>query len=82
MNTRRSIDEVVIRERAGGFWEEPKMPKVYARRNVPEELDEEMTCGDIIDALERLRFADRPSLPLRIDAGVRDYMVRLLRERR
>jgi hypothetical protein len=57
------------------------MPKVYARRNVPEELDEEMTCSDLIDVLERLRFADQPSVTLRIDQGVRVYLLRLLRGR-
>jgi hypothetical protein len=59
------------------------MPKrAYARRSSPEELDEDMRPADLIDTLERLRFTDRPSVTLRVDRGVRDYMVRILRERR
>jgi hypothetical protein len=59
------------------------MPKgLYDRRSTPAELDEDMSRTDLIDVLERLRFVERPSITLRIDHGVRDFLVRALRGQR
>jgi hypothetical protein len=39
------------------------------------ELDADMTGRDIIDALRRLRIAPAGKIGVRIDRGVRDYIV-------
>jgi hypothetical protein len=49
-----------------------------AERTMPE-LTDDMTVADLIDVLEHLRFHGGQPTTLRIDRGVRDYLVRLLR---
>jgi hypothetical protein len=46
-------------------------------------LDQDMTASDLVWALENLRFTrDRNALStLRIDRGVRDYLIDVLRSR-
>ncbi len=42
------------------------------------ELTDDMTVADLVDVLEHLRFAGGQTVKLRIDRGVRDYLVRML----
>jgi hypothetical protein len=58
------------------------MTRAYTRRQTSdfEELDEDMNHRDLIEILERVRFADR--VTLRMDRGVLAYLLRLLYERR
>ena len=42
-----------------------------------EDLDTDMTRTDLIEVLQRLRFSNGHSV-VRIDRGVRDYLVRML----
>ncbi len=51
-----------------------------AERTMPE-LTDDMTVVDLVDVLEHLRFPGGQPTTLRIDRGVRDYLVRLLRGR-
>ncbi len=46
----------------------------------PEELTDDMTVGDLIEVLQHLPFSGGHCV-VRIDRGVRDYLVRALRER-
>ncbi len=45
------------------------------------ELTDDMTVADLVEALEHLSFAGRQATTLRIDRGVRDYLVRMLKGR-
>jgi hypothetical protein len=45
----------------------------------PEVLDEDMTPGDLVFALEHLHFGRNALGSLRIDRQVRDYLVAALR---
>jgi hypothetical protein len=47
-----------------------------------EVLDQDMTRGDLVWTLERLKFAADGSCQLRLDKGVRDFLTRALRDRR
>ncbi len=49
-------------------------------RAIPE-LSDDMTVADLVDVLEHMRFAGGQATTLRIDRGVRDYLLRILRER-
>ncbi len=51
-----------------------------AERAMPE-LTDDMTVTDLVDVLEHLRFAGGQTSMLRIDRGVRDYLVRMLKGR-
>ncbi len=51
-----------------------------AERAMPE-LTDDMTVGDLVDVLEHLNFPRGHTTTLRIDRGVRDYLVRMLRGR-
>ncbi len=51
-----------------------------AERAMPE-LTGDMTVADLVDVLEHVRFAGGQVITLRIDRGVRDYLVRMLRGR-
>jgi hypothetical protein len=51
-----------------------------AERTMPE-LTDDMTVADLIDVLEQLRFPGGQPTTVRIDRGVRDYLVRMLRGR-
>ncbi len=53
------------------------------RKRVPvaKQVDAEMSRGDLIDALQRLDFVSGHGV-LQLDRGVRDYIVRALRDRR
>ena len=46
-------------------------------------LDQDMTARDLVWALENLRFSRHPDAlsTLRIDRGVRDYLIDVLRSR-
>jgi hypothetical protein len=46
----------------------------------PDVLDQDMTRNDLVWALENLRFSHHPDAlsTLRIDRGVRDYIVRAI----
>jgi hypothetical protein len=50
-------------------------------RDGPEILDQDMTPGDIIAALERLKFNGGLCI-LKLDSAVRDYLVDALRRSR
>ncbi len=49
-----------------------------AERTMPE-LTDDMTVTDLVDVLEHLRFPCGQPTTMRIDRGVRDYLVRMLR---
>ncbi len=51
-----------------------------AERTMPE-LSDDMTAADLVDVLEHLRFPRGHAVTLRIERGVRDYLVRMLRGR-
>ncbi len=51
-----------------------------AERTMPE-LSDDMTVADLVDVLEHLRFPGGHAVTVRIDRGVRDYLVRMLRGR-
>ncbi len=51
-----------------------------AERAMPE-LTDDMTVTDLVDVLEHLSFAGGQTSMLRIDRGVRDYLVRMLKGR-
>ncbi len=51
-----------------------------AERAMPE-LTDDMKATDLVDVLEHLSFAGRQATTLRIDRGVRDYLVRVLKGR-
>ncbi len=51
-----------------------------AERTMPE-LTDDMTVADLIHVLEQLRFPGGQPTTVRIDRGVRDYLVRMLRGR-
>jgi hypothetical protein len=51
-----------------------------AERAMPE-LTDEMTVAELVDVLEHMRFPGGQATTLRIDRGVRDYLLRMLRER-
>ncbi len=51
-----------------------------AQRTKPE-LTDDMTVTDLVDVLEHQRFPGGQPTTLRIDRGVRDYLVRMLRGR-
>ncbi len=51
-----------------------------AERTMPE-LSDDMTAADLVDVLEHLRFPGGQPSTVRIDRGVRDYLVRMLRVR-
>ncbi len=53
---------------------------IVAERAMPE-LTDDMTVTDLVDVLEDLSFAGRQATTLRIDRGVRDYLVRMLKGR-
>ena len=53
---------------------------IRKREIAPEELSEDMTVGDIINALQYMHFSDGVGL-VSIDRPVRDYVVRALRQR-
>jgi hypothetical protein len=45
-------------------------------------INQDMTRGDIVDALERLKFKDTPAtLVVRMDGPVRDLLVSALRRK-
>jgi hypothetical protein len=46
-----------------------------------ETLDQDMTRGDLVWVLERLKFADG-LCQLSVDKGVRDFLIRTLQDRR
>ncbi len=48
-----------------------------AERTMPE-LTDDMTVADLVEVLEHLRFPGSQPSTLRIDRGVRDYLVRML----
>ncbi len=48
-----------------------------AERATPE-LTDDMRVADLVDVLEHMRFAGGQATTLRIDRGVRDYLVRML----
>ncbi len=48
-----------------------------AERAMPE-LTDDMTVGDLVHVLEHLRFPHGQAITLRIDRGVRDYLLRML----
>ena len=46
-------------------------------------LTEDMTKTDLVEALEQLKFGRGPGyVTVRLDRGVRHYLIELLRERR
>jgi hypothetical protein len=45
----------------------------------PEILDADMSRGDLVFALEHLRFSRQDLSVLKIDRGVRDFLIRALR---
>ncbi len=49
-----------------------------AERAMPE-LTDDMTVADLVDVLEHMRFAGGQAITLRMDRGVRDYLLRVLR---
>ncbi len=51
-----------------------------AERAMPE-LTDDMTVADLIDVLEHMRFPGGQAITLRIDRGMRDYLLRMLTER-
>jgi hypothetical protein len=51
-----------------------------AERAMPE-LTDDMTVADLVDVLEHMRFPGGQATTLRIDRGVRDYLLRMLRGR-
>ncbi len=51
-----------------------------AERAMPE-LTDDMTVADLVDVLEHMRFAGGQATTVRIDRGVRDYLLRMLRGR-
>jgi hypothetical protein len=51
-----------------------------AERAMPE-LTDDMTVADLVDVLEHLRFPGGQAITVRIDRGVRDYLLRMLRGR-
>ncbi len=51
-----------------------------AERAMPE-LTDDMKATDLVDVLEHLSFAGGQATTLRIDRGVRDYLVRMLKGR-
>ncbi len=51
-----------------------------AERAMPE-LTDDMTVADLVDVLEYMRFARGQATTLRIDRGVRDYLLRMLKGR-
>jgi hypothetical protein len=53
---------------------------IRKREIVPEELSEDMTAADICHALQDMQFTNGHAL-LSVDRGVRDYLVRALRQR-
>ncbi len=46
-------------------------------RTMPE-LTDDMTVADLVHVLEHMRFAGGQAITLRIDRGVRDYLLRML----
>ncbi len=44
-------------------------------------LTDDMTVADLVDLLEHMRFAGGQATTLRIDGGVRDYLLRMLKAR-
>ena len=65
-----------------GLWGRMPEPASQLRKREPvaEEVDEEMTVGDVIHVLQHLGFVNGQGLLL-LDRGVRDYLVRALRQR-
>lgn len=55
-------------------------PKADAYDGI-EELDDDMTGDDVVDILARLKFAKGELRFVSIDRGVRDFLVRKLRQR-
>ncbi len=51
-----------------------------AERAMPE-LTDDMTVADLVHVLEHMRFAGEQSITVRIDRGVRDYLLRMLKAR-
>jgi hypothetical protein len=49
-------------------------------RNEPEVLDQDMTAGDIVAALERLKFQNGFRL-VKMDGPVRDFLLSALRRK-
>lgn len=43
------------------------------------DLDEDMTVNDLVDILNRVRFKDQNTCVIRLDKGVRDYIVDALK---
>jgi hypothetical protein len=52
------------------------------RQRLIDELTSDMTRGDLIAVLEDLRFQGQQLRTLRLDRGVRDYLLAVLRGRR
>jgi hypothetical protein len=54
----------------------------YFAKSEPEIPDQDMTPGDIVDILRRLRFFHHDDFhTIKLDGGVRDYLVSALRRR-
>jgi hypothetical protein len=54
----------------------------YCNRSEPEILDQDMTPGDIVDILRRMRFFHHDDLrTIKLDGGVRDFLVAALQRR-
>ena len=52
------------------------MPAVQPHaKPAPAELVEDMSAGDLIDVLSRLRFDSRDLCLVQLDRGVRDFLV-------
>jgi hypothetical protein len=62
-------------ERTPELTSQPRKPEP-----IPEELTDEMTAADICHALEYLSFIDGYGL-IRLDHGVRDFLLRAVRQR-
>ncbi len=52
----------------------------FSKRRLAEELDADMTATDLVETLERMQFKTEHQL-IRLDRGVRDYLVRKLKPR-